>query len=215
LSSLEKITVIKTPFHEKFGVPRQSLLIEEAWGVMSFPKNDFFMEAFRGIEESSHLWLIFEFHQVTGPFNGLVRPPRFENKKKMGVYATRSPHRPNRLGLSLVKFDRLEIQDEIKLWVSGVDLVSGTPIFDIKPYLPYADSIEAKTPFELPATLPVTWKCEAPAQKNLIEKVVALDPRPSFDKSSMEEFGVSIAGFNVRFKSLGDHFEIISVVSIK
>lgn len=212
---MESITKIETPFHEKFGVPRQSLLIEEAWGVMSFPKNDFFMEAFRGIEESSHLWLIFEFHQVQGPFNGLVRPPRFENKKKMGVYATRSPHRPNRLGLSLVKFDRLEVSDEIKLWVNGVDLVSGTPILDIKPYLPYADHIEARTPFESPVIKPVIWKCEAPNEKRLIEKVIGLDPRPSFDKNSDEEFGVSIAGHNVRFKILGDHFEIISVVRIK
>src|SRR5690606_27454294 len=107
---------------------------------MSFPKSDFYAEAFRGIEESSHLWLIFEFHEVQGPFNGLVRPPRFENKKKMGVYATRTPHRPNRLGLSVVKFDRLEMRDrEIVLWVRGVDLVTNTPIFDIKPYVPYAD----------------------------------------------------------------------------
>jgi tRNA-Thr(GGU) m(6)t(6)A37 methyltransferase TsaA len=215
LSSLEKISIIETPFHEKFGVPRQSLLIEEAWGVMCFPKNDFFMEAFRGIEESSHLWLIFEFHQVTGPFNGLVRPPRFENKKKMGVYATRSPHRPNRLGLSLVKFEKLEVLDDIKLWVSGVDLVSGTPIFDIKPYLPYADHITAQTPFEMPKTLPVTWQCEAPKEKVLIEKVIALDPRPSFDKASSEEFGVSIAGLNVRFKFLLDHFEVIEVTALK
>jgi len=78
---------------------------------MTFPKNDFFMEAFRGIEDSSHLWLVFEFHQVEGPFNGLVRPPRFHNKKKMGVYATRTPHRPNRIGLSVVKFSHLEVLD--------------------------------------------------------------------------------------------------------
>ena len=193
-------------------MPRQSLLIEEAWGVLRFPKNDFFMEAFRGIEESSHLWLIFEFHLVEGPFNGLVRPPRFENKKKMGVYATRSPHRPNRLGLSVVKFSRLEIlENEIKLFVQGVDLVNGTPIFDIKPYVPYTDSIQASSPFqEAPKFHEVKWLCEAPNEKSLIEKVVALDPRPGQDKNSQQEYGVAIAGYNVRFKYSVDHFEIIS-----
>lgn len=205
------ICLIETPFPEKFGVPRQPLLIEEASGKMTFPKTDFYMEAFRGIEESSHLWLIFEFHLVEGPFNGLVRPPRFENKKKMGVYATRSPHRPNRLGLSVVKFDRLEILDrEVVLWVKGVDLVSGTPVFDIKPYVPYVDSVNARSPFdERPVFYPVKWECEKVKEWELIEKVIALDPRPGQDKESGEEYGVSIAGWNVRFKFAVDHFEIL------
>jgi tRNA-Thr(GGU) m(6)t(6)A37 methyltransferase TsaA len=211
---MEPICCIKTPFPEKFGVPRQSLLISEALGEMVFPKNDFFVEAFRGLEESSHLWLIFEFHLVQGPFNALVRPPRFENKKKMGVYATRSPHRPNRLGLSVVKFERWEVRDnEVALWVSGVDLVSGTPIFDIKPYVPYSDQLEARSPFPKPEIFPVKWLCSAPDQKALLEKVIALDPRPAQDKQSEEEYGVSLAGYNVRFRFLLDHFEIISVHS--
>lgn len=205
------ITKIETPFPEKFGVPRQSLLIEEAWGKMTFPKNDFYLEAFRGIEESSHLWLIFEFHEVEGPFNGLVRPPRFLNKKKMGVYATRSPHRPNRLGLSVVKFDRLEITEkEVILWVKGVDLVTNTPIFDIKPYVPYVDSIEAKSPFvEKPQFYPVKWMCEKVGECALIEKVIALDPRPGQDKKSEAEYGISVAGFNVRFKYSDETFQIM------
>lgn len=210
---IEPISYIKTPFLEKFGVPRQSLLVKDAWGKMSFPKNDFFVEAFRGIEASSHLWLIFSFHQIPdGPFNGLVRPPRFENKMKMGVYATRSPHRPNRLGLSLVQFDRLEIlPNEVVLWVKGVDLVDGTPIYDIKPYVPYVDSVEARSPFnEAPKIYPVKWNCEKVPEATLIEQVIALDPRPAQDKESAEEYGVSIAGYNIRFKFLKDHFEIIS-----
>lgn len=206
------ICLIETPFPEKFGVPRQPLLIEEAWGKMTFPKTDFYVEAFRGIEESSHLWLIFEFHLVEGPFNGLVRPPRFENKKKMGVYATRTPHRPNRLGLSVVKFDRLEFLDrEVVLWVKGVDLVNGTPIFDIKPYVPYVDRVEASSPFdERPVFYPVEWECEKVKESELIEKVISLDPRPGQDKDSGEEFGVSIAGWNVRFR-WEDGFKILSV----
>lgn len=215
---MEPLCTIHTPFKEKFGTPRQSLLIREAWGQMVFPKNDFYAEAFRGLEESSHLWLIFEFHKIpNGPFNGLVRPPRFLNETKMGVFATRSPHRPNRLGLSVVEFDRLEIlKDDIHLWVKGVDLVDGTPIFDIKPYVPYADHIQARSPFhEAPEFQKVIWKCEKVSESDLIEKVIALDPRPAQDKNSEEEYGVSVAGFNVRFRFLWDHFEIISAIRIE
>lgn len=216
---MNPISFIVTPFHEKFGVPRQSLLIPEAWGKMSFPKNEFYMEAFRGIEECTHLWIIFGFHQIPeGPFNGLVRPPRFENKLKFGVYATRSPHRPNRLGLSVVEFDRLEMKsDEIVLWVKGVDIVSGSPVFDIKPYVPYTDRIDhAKiTSFsEAPRALEVVWLCEEPNEKILIEKVISFDPRPGQDKNSEKIYAVSIAGFNVEFKSVGQHFEIISAIRL-
>ena len=209
---------ISTPFHEKFGVPRQPLLVAEAWGKMSFPKNDFYMEAFRGIEESSHLWLIFEFHQISdGQFNGLVRPPRFENKMKMGVYATRTPHRPNRIGLSVVEFDRIEyFANQIILWVKGVDLVDGTPIFDIKPYVPYVDVVQGRSPFlEKPLARPVRWACPKVPESVLIEKVIALDPRPGQDKESSEEYGISIAGYNVRFRFLIHEFEIVSIVRLK
>ncbi len=209
---------IQTPFVDKFGVPRQSLLVEEAWGKLAFPKDDFFSEAFRGIENSSHLWLIFEFDQIpAGPVNGLVRPPRFENKLKLGVFATRSPHRPNRLGLSLVKFDRLEVTErEVILWVRGVDLVNGTPILDIKPYVPYADSVEARSPFlEAPTVYQVRWECESVEEADLIEKVIALDPRPNQGRGSNDaEFGMSVAGLNVRFRFSVDHFKIIAVTRL-
>lgn len=207
---------METPFAEKFGVPRQPLLVEEAWGIMRFPKNDFFVEAFRGIEEHSHLWLIFEFDQVKEEdVQALVRPPRFEGKQKLGVFATRSPHRPNRLGLSVVKFEKLEMTDkEVILKVSGVDLVSGTPILDIKPYVPYVDSIpEAKSLFqEKPEFKKVEWKCEfSGKEKNLIEKVVGLDPRPGHQKDHPDEYGVSLAGYNVIFRTEGENLVIISV----
>jgi tRNA-Thr(GGU) m(6)t(6)A37 methyltransferase TsaA len=212
---MKPITFISTPFKEKFGVPRQSLLVEEAIGVMTFPKDDFHFEAFRGIEESSHLWLIFEFHLIPdGEFNGLVRPPRFENKKKMGVFATRTPHRPNRLGLSVVKFEKIVYLDnEIKLYVLGVDLVDGTPIFDIKPYVPYVDAIAAVSPFNMrPELKPVIWKCnKVSSAASLIEKVISLDPRPGQDRNSEKDYGVSVAGFNVRFSMRENQFEILSV----
>lgn len=216
---LEPLCFIRTPFVEKFGVPRQPLLVEEAIGEMVFPKNDFFMEAFRGIETFSHLWLIFSFHQVSeNSIQALVRPPRYEGKMKLGVFATRSPHRPNRLGLSVVKFVKLEERsDGIHLFVSGVDLVDGTPIVDVKPYVPYVDSVEAVAPLfaQAPEKLPVIWKCQAPPEKSLIEQVIALDPRPGHQKDDDADYGISLAGFNVRFRKAGEHFEIFMIESMQ
>lgn len=214
---MRPITSIHTPFPEKFGIPRQSLLVSQAKGVMKFPKNDFYHEAFRGIEDSSHLWLIFEFHLIKeDSFNGLVRPPRFEGKKKMGVFATRSPHRPNKLGLSVVKFEGVKyLENEIVLEVSGVDLAEGTPIYDIKPYVPYTDRIDAVSPFQKQESLEVKWGCEKVSEAELIEKIIGLDPRPQHDKESTDEYGVSIAGYNVRFRFLVTHFEIVSAVRVE
>lgn len=209
---------IDTPFKEKFGIPRQSLLVTEAWGKITFEKNDFFMEAFRGIENFSHLWLIFSFHEaVKEGHKALVRPPRFQGKEKWGVFASRSPHRPNHLGLSVVKFESIDFSGpKIVLTVSGVDLVKGTPILDIKPYVAYSDAImDAKSgPFaEIPQKLLVEWLVDEPSDlklKLLIEEVIALDPRPSFDRE--DEFGVSVAGFNVRFKMEDKVFKIIQLI---
>lgn len=217
---VEPLCFIRTPFPEKFGVPRQSLLVEDAQGEMVFPKNDFYAEAFRGIEQFSHLWLIFEFHQVpVDSVQALVRPPRFEGKMKLGVFSTRSPHRPNRMGLSVVKFLKLDIkEDSIHLHVKGVDLVDGTPILDIKPYVPYADSIpeaQAHAFSTAPDRTQVVWKCDPPIDKKMIEEIVSLDPRPGHQKDDVSEYGVSINGFNVRFRKAEEHFEIFMIESLK
>lgn len=214
--NIEPLCFIKTPFREKFGVPRQSGLIEEAIGELVFPKNDFYSEAFRGIEQFSHLWLIFQFHQVPAEsIQALVRPPRFDGKLKLGVFSTRSPHRPNRLGLSVVRFIRLEERgNSIHLFVGGVDLVDGTPILDIKPYIPYADSLpEASAKlFEAPEKFKVTWKCSPPVEQKLIEEVIGLDPRPGHQKEDGSVYGVSIGRYNVRFQKSQDGFEILEVI---
>lgn len=214
---LNPICTIETPFTEKFGIPRQSMLIPEAQGIMEFPKNDFYAEAFRGIEGFSHLWLIFSFHEaITEGHKALVRPPRFLGKEKWGVFATRSPHRPNHLGQSVVKFKSIVYAEKkIVLTVEGVDLLNGTPIFDIKPYIPYADSFpeasalhfETKPPMKV-----VKWESEWELDdqvKSLIEKVIGLDPRPGFDQNT--SFGVSVAGYNVRFKFIEEEFVIEKV----
>ena len=214
--NLEPLCLIKTPFKEKFGVPRQSGLVEEAEGELVFPKNEFYSEAFRGIEQFTHVWLIFQFHQVpSDSVQALVRPPRFEGKLKLGVFATRSPHRPNRLGLSVVRFLRLEEKgNSIHLFVGGVDLVDGTPILDIKPYIPYADSVVDATAdlFEAPEKSKVIWKCNPPPEKKLIEDVIALDPRPGHQKDDNSVYGVTIHGHNVRFQKSQDGFEILEVL---
>lgn len=219
---MSPLCFIETPFSEKFGAPRQSLLIQEAKGRMCFPKNDFFLEAFRGLEELTHLWLIFDFHLVSEEnIQALIRPPRFQGKKKYGVFATRSPHRPNRLGLSVVKIHKFEIlEKEIILEVSGVDMVNGTPIFDIKPYIPYADSItEAKALMfaQAPEPIKVHWKCEsqlAQELNQLIEKVIGCDPRPANQIGEEKEFGVTVNQINARFIEKDNEFYITSVTKI-
>lgn len=220
LTSMTPLCTIETPFKEKFGVPRQSLLVPEAEGKMVFPKTDFYTEAFRGIENFSHLWLLFSFHQaVEDGFKALIRPPRFSGKEKWGVFASRSPHRPNHLGMSVVKFKSVEVGEKnIVLTVEGVDLVSGTPILDIKPYIVYADSYpEALSgPFQQrPLNKSVVWKTEMLIDekiKTLIEQVISLDPRSGSE--SPESFGVSVAGYNVRFQMEHGSFVILSVSAI-
>ncbi|MFA5583326.1 MAG: tRNA (N6-threonylcarbamoyladenosine(37)-N6)-methyltransferase TrmO [Bacteriovoracaceae bacterium] len=199
------LSFINTPFKEKFGIPRQPLLVKSAIGTMRFPKNDFFMEAFRGIEAYSHLWLLFQFHEVNEEnIKALVRPPRFEGEKR-GVFATRSPHRPNRIGMSVVKFEKLEVtHSEVILTVSGVDLLDGTPILDIKPYLPYADVVSEATAQEIerPEKVKVVWECERPEDYELIEECLSYDHRPTSKKEEGIEYGVLIGDYNIRYKVL-------------
>lgn len=215
--SMTPICTIETPFKEKFGVPRQSLLVPEVEGRMVFPKTDFYSEAFRGIENFSHLWLVFSFHQaVEEGFKALIRPPRFSGKEKWGVFASRSPHRPNHIGMSVVKFKSFEVKETtIVLTVEGVDLVSGTPILDIKPYIVYADCFpEALSgPFQQrPQSKKVVWKTEATVDekmKKLIEQIISLDPRSG--PESTQSFGVSFAGYNVRFQMMGEEFQVLEI----
>ena len=140
---LKVIARIRTDFPEKFGIPRQSGLVEGLKGRIVFEPAYRTVEAVRGIEEFSHLWLLWGFSKVTRQgWSATVAPPRLGGKKKMGVFATRSPYRPNPVGLSSVKLDRVEIDERLGavLWVSGVDMLDGTPVYDIKPYVAYADA---------------------------------------------------------------------------
>ncbi len=217
---------IQTPFKDKFGIPRQSGLIMEAEGILEFDLNNFNSEALRGIEDFSHLWLSFIFDKaIRDGEKSLVRPPRLGGKEKMGVWATRSPHRPNHLGLTVVKLLKVDISEEkIFLKVGGIDLLDGTPIVDIKPYVPYADIVpEAKSAWvpnpENILKPKVLWsegikELVSSEEAVLIEKVLEQDPRPSAQKEDKKSYIFKIFNYEVKFENGSEEFLILSIQKI-
>lgn len=213
MAAISPIAILRTCYTDKFGVPRQPGLVPSAWGVVEFEPAFRRQEAVRGIEEFSHLWLITQFHLVTEePTSLTVRPPKLGGNERKGVFATRSPYRPNRLTLSVVKLERVEMEGEAapRLHVSGVDLVDGTPVFDIKPYVRYADSIPgacssfADAP---PESVPVHWECDVtPPQhaKCIIEESLALQPQPAYHGDHEREYATEIDGWRVRWVAAFD-----------
>lgn len=206
---LQNIGVMHTPFDQKFGIPRQPGLVA-AEGRLEFvaPFND--KAALEGIERASHVWVVWQFHgcpaAAEGEWQKTVRPPRLGGNQRLGVFATRSGFRPNRLGLSVCEL--LAVNADGSLQLGGVDMLNGTPVVDIKPYVPYADSLPNATidwAVDAPALLAVAWQCEpAPALLNaktkaLIESVLAQDPRPAYQQDK-RDYGMSLAGLNVRFE---------------
>lgn len=208
---LKQIAVIHTDFPEKFGIPRQSGLIEELRSTLVFMPEYRVPEALRGIEQYSHLWLLWEFSKaVRNGWSPTVRPPRLGGNTRMGVFATRSPFRPNPVGLSCVKLERVELNttDGPVLHLSGADLMDGTPIFDIKPYLPYVDcKPEASNGFALARqegvlSVDITEEIAAgfPEEKlPALKAVLAQDPRPQYISDPEREYTMSFAGFEVSF----------------
>ena len=223
VQKLEVIAKIYTEFSEKFGIPRQSGLVPQLRGKIVFEPKFRNPDAIRGIEEFSHLWLIWNFSKGgQKEFHATVTPPRLGGKEKKGVFATRSPFRPNSLGLSSVKLEEV-VQDEKLgpvLIVSGGDLMNETPIFDIKPYLPYTDShpdakgsfgeihkkdqIHVEFPEELKNRLPEHLR-EAACQ------VLAQDPRSAFHKKPDYVYGMAFAGFDIRFIVLEETLVVCGV----
>lgn len=204
--SLTPIARIETDFPEKFGIPRQSGLIEELKGKIVMEPAFAREEAFRGLEEFSHIWLIWGFSQAKS-WSYTVRPPRLGGNERKGVFATRSPFRPNGLGLSAVRLDRIDLS-EMALYVSGADLMDQTPIYDIKPYLPFADSYpEAKDGFAgrekergLQVEMDESWSRLLPKEKRAaLIKVLEQDPRPSYQNDPEREYAFSFGGYTVRF----------------
>lgn len=208
---MEIIAHIHTDFPAKFGIPRQSGLVEELKGKIIFEPEYRNPDAFRGLEGFSYIWLIWQFSGTKRrSWSATVKPPRLGGNKRMGVFATRSPFRPNDIGLSSVRLEKLEFDPELGpvLYVAGADLMDGTAIYDIKPYLPYTDSHpQAASGFagdvmdyELEVVFPNEWLRMIPQEKR--EAIIAIlkqDPRPSYHDMPDRIYGVEFAGFDVRF----------------
>ncbi len=222
-AEIKVIAHIHTAFAEKFGVPRQSGLIPELQGKIVFEPEFRNADAVRGIEGYSHLWLIWQFSKaVREDWSPTVRPPRLGGNERVGVFATRSPFRPNAMGLSSVKLERLELDTDLGpvLHVSGVDMMDGTPIFDIKPYLSYADShpdaIGGFTDTKEFGELDVVW-CDdtlervAEEERDALRAVLASDPRPRYQDDPQRVYGMTFAGQNVRFRVEGKHVYVLDV----
>ena len=202
---------VRSCYGEKFGVPRQPGLVDEAWGELIFEPKFRDQDAVRELDQFSHLWLIFIFHQsAKNDWKPTVRPPRLGGNEKVGVFASRSPFRPNPIGLSCVQLESIDLDHEHApiLRLRGIDLVDGTPVLDIKPYIPYADSLpNAGGGFatNAPEQLNVEWAVNIPktltqSTKTLIENTLAYDPRPAFHQEE-REYGCLIDAYNVKWRT--------------
>lgn len=208
---ISPIAHIHTDFPTKFGIPRQSGMVESLQGTIVFTPEYRVAEAVRGLEGYSHIWLIWQFSEaLREQWSPTVRPPRLGGNVRMGVFATRSPFRPNGLGLSSVRLEKVEFLPDLGpvLHVRGADLMDGTPIFDIKPYAPYADCHpEATGGFTdqvdwnpLQVEIPEQWLQLVPEdRRQALQDVLAQDPRPSYQRESQRIYGLAFAGCNVRF----------------
>ena len=224
MQPLKVIATIHTDFPSKFGIPRQGGLVDALKATVTFEPEYRDASALRGLEGYSHLWLIWQFSEsVMESWSPTVKPPRLGGNRRVGVFATRSPFRPNPLGLTCVKLEDIELsgpQGPV-LHVAGADLMDGTPIFDIKPYIPYADCYPEATggftdsvdyaplavdfPEALAAAIP-------PDKRQALIEVLAQDPRPGYRHGDSDRrYGVAFAGFDVRFTVNGNTLSVIEV----
>ena len=220
---IQVIARMHSDFATKFGIPRQSGLVEELRSTIVFEPEFRNPDALRGIEDFSHLWLIWQFSEaVRSGWSPTVRPPRLGGNIRMGVFATRSPFRPNNLGLSSVRLLGVEHTESYGtvLHVGGADLMDGTPIFDIKPYIPYGDCHPEATggftdtagEFLLQVVFPQELKDILPADKQAAATgVLSHDPRPSYQRKPDRVYGITFAGFDIRFTVKEDVLTVIAV----
>ena len=224
---ISPIAVIRTGFSEKFGVPRQSGLASGLRGRIVFNKEYRDPDAFRGLQDFSHLWLIWEFScNRHSEWHPTVRPPRLGGNSSMGVFATRSPYRPNPIGLSCVQLESIEYDspDAPVLIVRGADLVDGTPIYDVKPYIRYADShpesccgyVDSLNEPNLEVYVPENISVEFKDRIDFptLRQVLSLDPRPSYQNDPERVYGMPFMGFDVKFSVRDAVLTIIDIVSL-
>lgn len=217
---MEVIAKIMTDFSSKFGIPRQSGLVEELKGTVIFEPKFRNEQAIRGLDGFSHIWLLWKFNTDNKEWSPTVRPPKLGGNTRVGVFASRSPFRPNSIGLSCVKLDEIKMTDDgAVLIVSGADLMNGTQIVDIKPYVPYADCrTDATGGFSVSDTdtlrvdFPEDLFKIVPAEKRgALVKVLALDPRPSYQNEPERVYGFGFAGFEIKFTVNADTLTVVSV----
>ncbi len=221
---MRAIAHIQSDFPEKFGIPRQSGIVDELQAAVIFEPEYRNFDAFRGLEGYSNLWILWQFSECADkPWSPTVRPPRLGGNKRMGVFATRSPFRPNNIGLSCVRLLKIDFTapNAPILYVAGADLMDGTPILDIKPYLPYTDSVPTATGgFALQSKadilkvdFPEHLLIKVPEEKRTaLLRVLAQDPRPAYQSDSERVYGFSFAGFTVKFTVSG---EILTVTKVE
>ena len=224
--TISPIGHIATPFADKFGIPRQPRLAPHAIGTLRLAAPYNRAECVRGLADFSHVWLTFVFHEVAGQWSPMVRPPRLGGNEKVGVFATRSPFRPNSLGLSLVELLAVETHNGVTLTLGGVDLVNNTPIVDIKPYIPFVESqADARSGFVggSPPQLAVAFSELALAQiqrapethlQQLIYEVLAQDPRPAYASDAYRQYGVRLYQYDVLWRCDGETAFVIQLESV-
>jgi tRNA-Thr(GGU) m(6)t(6)A37 methyltransferase TsaA len=223
---LKTIARIHTAFPEKFGIPRQSGIIDALKGIIVFEPKYRDPNALRGLEGFSHIWLIWGFSKsIREEWAPMVKPPRLGGNKRMGVFATRSPFRPNPIGLSSVKLESVELHPDLGpvLHVTGADLMDGTPIYDIKPYLSFTDSHPEATggfadpvkDYSLEVVFPEQLRNLIPVEHHeALMKVLAHDPRPSYQNDPDRKYGFGFAGFNIRFTVNDNLLTVFEVTAI-
>lgn len=226
LFKVEPVGIISSCYTEKFGIPRQPGMVKSSFARLEFLSPFNRKEMVRGLEQFSHIWIHFVFHEsLDEGWSPTVRPPWLGGKKRVGVFSTRSPHRPNNLGMSVVRLQRVITEEHIALEISGVDLLDGTPVVDVKPYVPYSDSIpdalcgfaRGKTAgVEVRLTEQVETFCKdyeaatGRALAQLIVETLGQDPRPASQKETRSGFGMMFWDINVRWRVEGGLFVVES-----
>ncbi len=220
---MKVIARIRSDLPEKFGIPRQSGLVPELRSTLVFEPEYRNPEALRGLEGFSHLWLIWQFSKaVREDWSPTVRPPRLGGNTRLGVFATRSPFRPNPVGLSCVRLEEIRKDTVLGhvLILGGADLMDGTPVYDIKPYLPYADAVPdatggfaAAAPVEvLEVVLPRSLSPLPEQKREALLGVLRQDPRPRYQKDPDREYGMNFSGCQVRFRVEGQRLTVLSIL---
>ena len=221
---IEPIAHIESDFADKFGIPRQAGLVDALEARIVFEEKYRNSDALRGIDGFSHMWLIWQFSaSVRADWSPTVRPPRLGGNERMGVFATRSPFRPNALGLSCVRLVRVENDPKLggTLIVAGADLMDGTPIFDIKPYVAYADAhpdarcgFAGVPPADIAVEMPPALLARVPeGKRSALRGVLAGDPRPRYQHDAARMYAMDFAGLNIKFTVSDD--DTLTVVDIE